>query len=194
MLVGSFAGERTARRTLFVIAMKVSQAVFLLLGIAVLPALGRADTLLPKNQTLTVSAQIVAGCGIAGGGSTNSLKFGTLDFGTYPAVSTGQVTASVGSNALQIECSAGSTLTMKIDAGASPGAGNTQRNLANGRTRIAYRLYSDSGRTKVIGIGQPVPLSVSGTLTLPVYGVLTLPGGAVPAGSYTDTAQVTLSY
>ncbi|KVE37908.1 Csu type fimbrial protein [Burkholderia sp. TSV86] len=174
--------------------MSTLQRAILLLGIATLPVCGNADTLLPRTQTFTVSAQIVAGCGVAGGGASSGLNFGMLDFGTYPAVATGQATASVGSGAVQIECAPGSTLKMTIDGGAHASAGNTQRNLASGNARIAYRLYSDPGRTQAIAIGQAVSVPVSGTITLPIYGALTLPGNGVPAGTYTDTAQVTLSY
>lgn len=174
--------------------MSTLQRVLFLLGVAAWPAAGRADTLLPRTQTFTVSAQIVAGCGVAGGGPASGLNFGTLDFGAHPAVATGQVSAAVGGGALQIECSPGSTLKMTIDGGANASAGNTQRNLASGGARVAYRLYSDPARTQAIAVGQAVSLPVSGTITLPIYGALTLPGGGAPAGTYTDTAQVTLSY
>lgn len=48
--------------------MSTLQRVLFLLGVAAWPAAGRADTLLPRTQAFTVSAQIVAGCGVAGGG------------------------------------------------------------------------------------------------------------------------------
>ncbi|MHA7201291.1 SCPU domain-containing protein, partial [Burkholderia pseudomallei] len=70
--------------------MSTLQRVLFLLGVAAWPAAGRADTLLPRTQAFTVSAQIVAGCGVAGGGPASGLNFGTLDFGAHPAVATGQ--------------------------------------------------------------------------------------------------------
>ncbi|MBN3787164.1 spore coat U domain-containing protein [Burkholderia sp. Ac-20353] len=160
-----------------------------------LPVAGIADTVLPRTQTFTVSAQIVAGCGVVGGGSGTGLDFGTLDFGTHPAIATGQANATTGGSALQIECSPGTTLKMTVDGGIHPTLGNTQRNLANAGSRlIAYRLYADASRTNALAVGQAVSIAVSGTVSLPIYGALTLPGGNTPAGTYIDTAQVTLSY
>lgn len=164
------------------------------LGAVVLPAASLADTPAPTTQSFTVSAQIVTGCGVAGG-ATSGLVFGTLDFGAHPAVATGDVSATTGGSALQIECSPGSALKMTIDGGAQPSAGNTQRNLQGpAGALVAYRLYADAAHSQAIGIGQAVSIPVSGAISLPVYGALTLPGGAMPAGTYTDVAQVTLSY
>ena len=174
--------------------MRTSKSVVLLLGAVTLPALGLADTAVPTTGVFTVSAQIVAGCGVAGGG-TAGLDFGKLDFGAHPAVATGNVSAATAGSALQIECSPGSTLKMVIDGGIQPSAGNTQRNLQGpGGVQVAYRLYADAAHTQAIGIGQAISIPVSGVASLPIYGALTLPGGAAPAGTYTDVAQVTLSY
>nr|WP_244100142.1 spore coat U domain-containing protein [Burkholderia anthina] len=154
-----------------------------------------ADTLLPRTQTFGVHAQIVAGCGVVGGGTGTGLDFGTLDFGTHPAISTGQVSSVTSGSALQIECASGTTLTMTIDGGLAASSGNTQRNLqGTGGARIAYQLYADAGHSQVIAIGRSVSIAVSGIANLPIYGSLILPGGSVAAGTYTDTVQVTLSY
>ncbi|MBF5014017.1 spore coat U domain-containing protein [Burkholderia pseudomultivorans] len=175
--------------------MWTSKSVACVLGAVVLPAASLADTAVPTTATFTVSAQVVAGCGVAGGGAGSGLNFGTLDFGAHPAIATGDLSAATSGSTLQIECSPGSTLKMSVDGGGQPSAGNTQRNLQGpGGARVAYRLYADAAHTRAIGIGQAVSIPVSGTTSLPIYGALTLPGGAVPAGTYTDVAQVTLSY
>ncbi|MEQ5842836.1 spore coat protein U domain-contain protein [Paraburkholderia acidicola] len=163
--------------------MKIIRCGAFLLGIAVLPASGHAQT----THNLTVSAEIVPGCSVVGGGPTNNIDFGRFNFGTHPAVSRERVTALFNGSEVQIACTRGLPVTMRIDGGANPDARNTQRNLANGGARIAYQLFSDAARTQAIGIGQPVPRGQ-------VFGALTLPGGAVPAGTYTDTVQITLSY
>nr|WP_321891688.1 spore coat U domain-containing protein [Burkholderia cenocepacia] len=161
----------------------------------VLPTASLADTAVPTTQAFTVSAQIVAGCGVAGGGASTGLNFGTLDFGAHSAIATGDVNAATSGSTLRIECSPGSTLKMTVDGGSRPSVGNTQRNLQGpGGAQVAYRLYADAARTQAIGIGQTVSIPVSGTTNLPIFGALTLPGGAVPAGTYTDVAQITLSY
>ncbi|CAB3961368.1 spore coat protein U domain-contain protein [Burkholderia aenigmatica] len=175
--------------------MRIAEPLVFLMGALACPIAGLADTAVPTTRTFAVSAQIVSGCGVAGGGSGTGLDFGTLDFGTYPAVAAGQAVATSGGSALQIECSPGTTLKMSVDGGMHPTGGNTQRNLASaGNALIAYRLYADASRTTVLAVGQPVSIPASGVVSLPIYGALTLPGGATPPGTYTDTAQVTLSY
>ena len=154
----------------------------------------RADTLLQRSQAFAVSARIVAGCGLRNGGASG-VEFGVLDFGAHPAIATGVATAASAGNPLQIECSPGTTLTVSIDGGRQPAPGNASRQLdAGGVTRIPYRLYADAARTRPIGIGQTLSMPVSGLVALPVYGELNLPGAGVPAGIYTDSAQVTLTY
>ncbi|MEK2604916.1 spore coat U domain-containing protein [Burkholderia arboris] len=165
----------------------------LLLSAVMFPVTGMADTPIPTTKTFAISARIVSGCGVSGGGT--SVNFGLLDFGTYPAVSAGQVNAVATGSALQIQCSSGTTLKIAVDGGLNPASGNTQRNLQGpGETLIGYQLYADAAHTQALNIGQPVSMPVSGVASLPIYGSLSLPGGSTPAGTYTDTAQVTISY
>ncbi|MXN74102.1 fimbrial major subunit CsuA/B family protein [Burkholderia sp. 4701] len=175
--------------------MWASKRAVLLLSAVLMPAASVAETTLPKTRAFTVSARIVAGCGVVGGGPSTGLDFGSLDFGAHPAVAQGGVSSTAGGTGLRIECTPGTTLKMTINGGASPSAGNKQRNLkgADG-TLIAYRLYADAGHAQSIGVGQAISIPVSGRIVLPIYGALILPGGAAPAGAYADTAQVTLSY
>ncbi|WP_420994511.1 spore coat protein U domain-containing protein [Cupriavidus sp. 30B13] len=156
------------------------------------PAPACADTMLPATRTLLVSARIVPGCGVAGGGAGTGLALGTLDFGTYPAVASGQAGAAL-AGALQIECAGATALRMTVDGGLHPSGGQRHLRGAAG-TLVAYRLYADAGRTRPIAIGQAVSVMVPGVASLPLHGELTLPGGRAPPGAYTDTAQVTLTY
>lgn len=165
--------------------------------LAGLPMAVPADTPLPTVATFTVSAQVVPGCGIVGRTASSGLNFGTLDFGSHPAVATGRVEsqARLGGAALQLECSPDSRVDITVDGGLH-GEGGAQRNvqLAGGDQRIPYSLYSDAALSRPLAIGQPISLTVSGTIDLPIYGVLSLPGPGAPAGLYTDTVRVTLSY
>ncbi|WP_454719838.1 MULTISPECIES: Csu type fimbrial protein [Cupriavidus] len=159
---------------------------------AVLPAPARADTLLQAARPLTVSARIVPGCGVAGGGPGTGLALGTLDFGVHPAVAAGPVSATL-AGTLQIACSGRTALGMTVDGGLHQSG--AQRHLRGGAgALVAYRLYADAGRTQPIAIGQPVSVAVPGLATLPLHGELTLPAGQAPPDAYTDTAQVTLTY
>lgn len=171
--------------------MRMRNGAVVLAGVLALPAVGVADTLLPNTKTFAVTAQIVAGCGLVG----TERNFGLLDFGTQPAVASGRVSAGAQGSVLQIECTPGTLLRLAVDGGLQPGAAGTQRNLQGpGGALIAYRLYVDASLTQALGIGQTVSIPVSGVISLPIYGALDLPGGTSPAGTYTDTAQVTVSY
>lgn len=170
--------------------------LFLLAGLGLMVGLVHADTALPTTASFVVTAQVVAGCGIVGTSQTSGLDFGTLDFGTHSTVATGELSAVALSGGLpvQIECSPGSTLSITVDAGLHANAGQRRLQLVGQADVVAYALYADAARTQPLLIGQPVSLPVSGTINMPIHGVLTLPGTGLPAGAYADTAQVTLSY
>lgn len=153
-----------------------------------------AQTAIPTTANMTVTARIVAGCGVTGGGSGSGLNFGTIDYGTRPAISRGQIDAAAVNGTLQVECSSSQVIRLSIDAGGHASNGGGQRNLAGpGGSLIPYALYADNARTQPFGVGQSVTATVSGQISLPIYGRATL-SGANPPGTYTDVAQVTLSY
>lgn len=144
------------------------------------------------TQTFQVSASIVAGCVISG---TNTGVFGTLNFGSHSGVESGGASASfVQSTTLNLACTPGTTLSMSINGGSNY---TTSRNLklANFSNTVPYTLYTNASHTTAIPVNQPVALSYSNSnnITLPIYGLLQLPG-ATRAGVYTDTLTVTLSW
>jgi spore coat protein U-like protein len=155
-----------------------------------------ADTLLPRQQAFTVSAQIVAGCGVVDSSQSTGVVFGTMDFGNYPALATGKASASaqVGGSPVQIQCSPGTTLGVSIDGGLH--ASGAQRNLkrVGGTQLVAYQLYADAAHAQPIPVGQVVTHTVFGTFNVPVYGELTLPGPGSWPGTYDDTVKLILSY
>jgi spore coat protein U-like protein len=161
-------------------------ALVFLLGAGLYPSVGMADNLLPTTQSFTVSAQIVTGCSVTSG-TSGTPNFGMLNFGTYPAVTTGAVSAALTANSgVQIQCTSGTNLSMTIDGGLNPNTTQAQRNLLGPNAAlIAYQLYSDAGHTQSIHIGQAVSVAASGTVTLPIYGGLNLPGSGKPVGTYT---------
>jgi spore coat protein U-like protein len=165
------------------------------LGACACPATGAADTLLATTKSVTVTAQIVTGCGVTNG-SGGALNFGTVDFGSHSAVAAGAVSAAlVGNSSVQIQCSPGTSVTMSVDGGLSANGGGGQRNLRGpGSVLLAYQLFRDAGHTQTLGVAQAVSIPASGTFSLPIYASLSLPGRGIPAGTYTDTLQVTLTY
>ncbi|WP_082446849.1 spore coat protein U domain-containing protein [Sphingomonas sp. Leaf226] len=57
-------------------------------------------------------------------------------------------------------------------------------------------MYTDASRQDEITIGRQISLGTAATsaLTLPIFARASSNGLALPAGTYTDTVQVTLSW
>lgn len=150
------------------------------------------------TASFQVSATIVPGCEIGGaplapGQSLGAV--GTLDFGEHSALTTGPVSATLfQSTALQLACTPSVALTMSLNGGLHAGV---SRNLqaSAGPGRLAYRLYTDAGRTQELLVNQPVSLSFSNpqAISLSIYGELQLPGNSRP-DVYSDTLVVTLAW
>ena len=120
-----------------------------------------------------------------------SITGGTLDFGTYNSGQ--QADASAEGSISYINCAAG-TLDIALDGGTS---GDIQaRQMANGDSTLQYQLYKNSAASQVWGTGSDAlqqQLLVPGSGDIAVYG--RIPGGQnAPAGTYTDTVNVTLTF
>ena len=153
-----------------------------LFAAASLPAPQTAEAA-TSTSTLAVTVEVVETCSIDGG---------TLDFGAY---SGGQSSALEASGSIAyLGCSAG-TLSLELDGGNS--GDEAARKLENGQgDGLAYQLYRNSSKTQIFGSGgnaMVLQLLVSGSGAVPVYG--RIPGGQnVPAGSYSDAVNVTLTF
>lgn len=162
------------------------RAAGLIAAFACLPA----DALPVAN--FQVAASIVAGCVVSG---SNTGVFGTLNFGSHSGVATGNFSASyLQSTTLNLACTPGTAVSMSIDGGANYTSVRNLKHTSSSNT-VAYRLFSNAALTAPIPINSAIALNYSNanTITLPVYGQLTLPGTA-QAGTYTDTLTVTLSW
>lgn len=145
-----------------------------------------------SSATFQVSASIVAGCVISG---TNTGVFGTLNFGTQSGVASSSVSASyVQSTTITLACTPGTALSMSINGGSNYTSTRNLKHTSNTNT-VAYSLYTNAAHTTAIPVNSPMALSYSNAnnITLPIYGLLTLPG-PTRAGTYTDTLTVTLSW
>ncbi|MFF3699876.1 MULTISPECIES: Csu type fimbrial protein [Pseudomonas] len=142
------------------------------------------------TSTLQVSATIAAGCLVVGGAS----NYGTLDFGTRPALGAASVNTQLAGTTVTLQCTPGVALKMSVDGGLN---NNGVRNLkrTSGTSLVAYQLYRDAALSQALGIGQLVAVSYSDptAIKLPVYAQAQLPG-VLPAGTYTDVVQVVLSW
>ncbi|NDL64656.1 fimbrial major subunit CsuA/B family protein [Enterobacteriales bacterium SAP-6] len=144
------------------------------------------------TQTFQVSASVVAGCRIQGGG-----VLGTLDFGSLSGIDARPVNAAVVQSAtFSMACTPGMTLMMNISGGNHFTATRNLQRL-NGNDLIAYRLFTSASFTPVseIPVNQAVPISYTDgeAIQFPIYGQLQL-NGFNPAGTYADTLTVTLSW
>lgn len=150
------------------------------------------------SATFQVSATVVPGCEVNGstpapGASVGQI--GTLDFGSHPALATGQVTATmVRSAGFTLACTPSVALSMTLDGGLHA-AGGRNLQAQGGPERIAYHLYGDAAFSQELLTGQAFPLTFSNpsAVAMPVYARLTLPGNARPA-VYADTVVVTLAW
>jgi len=143
-----------------------------------------AGTLVTTSASFTAKASVTALC------SVNAV---TLDFGT-PGLLTSAVpsTSSIG-----VQCASGVAYNVGLDGGLHSGNSINARKMVLGANSVAYQLYRDSGRTAVWG-NTVNTNTVSGTGTgsiqnLTVYGQVpaqTTP----PAGTYTDTVVVSVTY
>ena len=115
----------------------------------------------------------------------------TLDFGTHGVLSANIDSSSV----LTVTCTTGADYDIGLNGGAS---GNINaRTMTNGTDFVGYQLYTEAGRTNVWGntVGTDT-LAAVGTGTVQqfaVYGRVP-PQTTPPAGTYTDTVAVTVTY
>lgn len=123
-----------------------------------------------------------------------------VSFGNYIAVNTAS-TDSTGS--VRVRCTLFIALGGSFTVDLSPGSsGNyAQRTLRNGPSILTYNLYTDAARTQILGDGSGsssrITHNFTGLLgidqTVTVYGRIRA-GQNVPAGIYTDTIIVTVTY
>lgn len=156
----------------------------LVFAIVLLPSLSaRAAT---STATFGVSATVQATCNISAA---------SLAFGTY----TGAVVTATSN--ITVTCTKGTSYNVGLDAGLTPGATVTTRQMKGATTSntdlLSYALYSDSAMSSnwgntvntdtVAGTGNGSPQ------TLTVYGKI--PGGQfITPDSYSDTITATITY
>jgi spore coat protein U-like protein len=143
-----------------------------------LVAAALASAALGQTADLSVTAEIQATCTLDGG---------SLNFGNYSG------SATEGQGSFSYECTGGSNITLSLGPGQNPeGAG---RAMADGAERLLYELYQDAARQQEWGEDGDA-LSIQTTSadeeTVQVYGLIP-PDQDAPAGSYSDTVQITLN-
>ncbi len=147
------------------------------------------------TQSFQVSATVAAGCSVTTG--TGGVM-GSLNFGTHTGVESTRVSTSfVPSSSLLLACTPGVALSMSINGGQNYGSSVRNMVRGGGTERVPYRLYTSSSLNAAseIGVNQAVSIAYSNSnnISLPLFGAAQLTGFS-PAGSYTDTLTVTLSW
>jgi spore coat protein U-like protein len=141
-------------------------------------AASRAAT---DTDTLIVTATVLSGCALTGG---------ALDFGEYVS---GQPDALDAVGQISFASCTGE-LVFELDGGVS-GSVNDRR-MSGGGGRLRYQLYRNATRTAVWGVGADAQrVQIVGTQSgrVDVFGRIP-PGQVVPAGAYTDTVNITLTF
>jgi spore coat protein U-like protein len=136
------------------------------------------------SNTLDVSATVTSNCAV----TTTALAFGNIN------VTTGADFDTTGG--ISVTCTNGTAWTAEADAGGGTGATTAVRKMTSGSDLLNYALYSDSGRTTIWGTGASEDIASTGTgvaQAMTIYG--RVPSGqTAPAGAYTDTVNVTVTY
>ncbi|USI71600.1 Csu type fimbrial protein [Sphingomonas morindae] len=152
-----------------------------------------------STGTVGVSLNVTAACAVNGATSigANLGQIGSIAFADQPGLfgnTDASMIATGGGTGLSVLCSPGSTPTLTVGSGANDAGG--LHYMASGTNKVAYHLYSDSGRTNEIAIGQSISLgtATSTAFNVPIFGRVSSNGAVLAAGTYTDTVQVTIAW
>lgn len=136
-----------------------------------------------ESPSFQVRANVPRFCEV----SATNLDFGSVGVLTQPVDAAGSI---------QVRCTTGTTYRILLNGGQAGAVAPDQRRMRNGSNSIRYGIYRDSART--LGWGDQPSNSVSGVgngavQTYTTYGrVFAQP--TPPAGTYTDTIIVTVTY
>jgi spore coat protein U-like protein len=156
---------------------------------------------LTVGGTIGVTATVVNNCAF----STTPVTFGNYDPAVVNAAGGADLT---GSGTLLVTCTTGDSISIDLDAGASPASGNSAavplRQMVFSTTNfLGYSLFwpsaAGAGGTVTAtvwgtGVGSSFGYSATGVQqTINVFGSVAK-GQNVPAGSYSDTVNVVVNF
>lgn len=138
------------------------------------------------TDTMAVTATVQSACAVTATG----MAFGSYD----PTVLTNHDATTT----IQVNCTSGTSYTVGLSAGLATGATVSARKMVNGSNLLPYSLYRDASRTQNWGNTAGVD-STSATVATSTPATLTVYGRIaglqnVPAGNYSDTVTVTVTY
>lgn len=176
--------------------VRLSRFGLSLLGLAMASTVNAATTV---TGQITSTLTLISSCQVNGSSGSTGLNFGNLNFGTTDSLFT-EADAQVlggGGGALTILCSSGTSPAVKVRAGIhdgqSPGG---SRALADGAGNfVPYDLYTDAAHSTLLAIDGVINVGASTGVaqTVNLYGKAVGKAG-LPAGTYTDTVAVELTF
>ena len=177
----------------------IKPAACLTLSMLSLSLVTSAQAATTVTGQITSTLTLTGSCLINGATGATNLNFGTLNFGTATSLFTqvGIALQASGGGAVAIQCSAGTTPTVKIQGGLYDGqSAGGSRALANGQGNfVPYDLYTDAGLNNLLANNGVINLATStgAAQTINLWGkAVGKPG--LPPGTYTDTISVELSF
>jgi spore coat protein U-like protein len=137
--------------------------------------------------SIGVSATVSSSCSVTGN---------AVNFGAVAPLSGSNFDAS---GSIVVTCTNGTAWTASAAAGNGTGATVAARKMTATPNVLSYNLYIDSGHATVWGDGTLSTSTISGTgtgtaQTTTIYGRVPLGQTSVPAGSYSDSVSVTITY
>ncbi|MGE3141999.1 MAG: spore coat U domain-containing protein [Hyphomonadaceae bacterium] len=160
--------------------MKIFLGAGCALAAAAGPAFAGSDT-----SSFTVNATVIASCAV----SANDLQFGN-----YNPVADSDLDAAT---TLSVACTNGTPFQIALGLGGGTGASTAARYMTNGANTLAYTLYQDASRStlwgETAGVDTKAGTGTGAAVSIDVYGRAPMHQTA-PAGAYSDTIVVTVTY
>lgn len=157
-------------------------------GIAIAALAATPANAATATSSLSSTATVTSNCDV----STTAVGFGSVN-----VISGANVDATGG---LSVTCTSGTAWSADAGVGAGTGATMAVRKMANGANLLNYVLYTDTARTTVWGnAADATTLKISGTGTgsaqaNTIYARVPSGQTSLPAGAYSDTVTVTVTY
>lgn len=137
------------------------------------------------TDSFQVTATVLASCEVSAS---------DLAFGNYNPVIAAHLDAAT---TLSVTCTNGTPYEVGLSLGDGTGASVTTRYMKKGSDQLGYSLYRNAGRTQLWGAsGGSETLAGVGTgsaATIDLFGRVQM-NQAAPAGAYSDTIVVTVSW
>lgn len=150
-----------------------------------------------KVDTFEVSATIARGC-MLGSGTGSTAQLGQIDFGTMSSLSSQvDVSSAIGSGTIVVSCTPGISITLALGNGLHNTGNQRYLKHTGGTSRLAYGLYQSSDYSTHWGSetqARTIAAFPDSTQAYTVFARLYASGSTPPAGIYTDTVTVTLTY